>query len=259
MMMSARTNARLEGLSVVVTGGASGIGRESALLFGGAGARVAISDINRSEGEAVCSLVTEAGGTAIFVETDVSDQRQVARLIDETVKHFGGIDAIINIAGTQTAARVTECTLEQWQAVMAVNATGCFLTAKYGVPHLIKRGGGGIVNVASLAALNGAPGMGAYSASKGAVVALSRSLAAELGEFRIRVNAVCPGWIDTAFNDAAIDMMGGTAERDAMIRRSVPLQRQGTADEVARVLAFLVSNDSSYITGQAIVVDGGLV
>lgn len=141
---------------------------------------------------------------------------------------------------------------------MTVNAKGSFLVAKYGAPHLRSKNGGAIVNMASLAALRGARGMGAYSASKGAVVSLTRVLAQELGCHQIRVNAVCPGWIDTSFNAPAIEMLGGERARDEMIESTVALRRQGTPKEVAEVLLFLASDSSSYITGQALVVDGGL-
>jgi dihydroanticapsin dehydrogenase len=141
---------------------------------------------------------------------------------------------------------------------MSLNARSCFLTCKHSAPYLVERGGVTITNMASLAALNGAAGLGGYSASKAAIVALTRVMAAELGRFQIRVNAVCPGWIDTAFNEPAITALGGASARDEMIAGSVPLGRQGSVREVADVFVFLASQASSYVTGQAIVVDGGL-
>jgi dihydroanticapsin dehydrogenase len=141
---------------------------------------------------------------------------------------------------------------------MEVNPRSCFLGAKYGLPFLVQRGGGVIVNVASLAGLKGGPGMTAYSASKGAIIAFTKALAAELAPANIRVNAMCPGWIDTPFNQPAIDFMGGREVQDRVVEQIVPLGRQGVPEEIATGMLFLASDASSYMTGQALVIDGGV-
>jgi dihydroanticapsin dehydrogenase len=141
---------------------------------------------------------------------------------------------------------------------MSVNAKSCFLMAKYGIPHLTARGGGAIVNNASLAAVKAAPGLGAYSASKGAIVAFSKALAAEVASAGIRVNAICPGWTDTAFNGPSIAHMGGEAGLEKFVRATVPLGRLGAPEEIAAAMVFLASDDASYMTGQVLIVDGGI-
>jgi len=142
---------------------------------------------------------------------------------------------------------------------MSVNPKSCFLGAKYGVPYLRERGGGSIVNMSSIAGLKGGPGMTAYSASKGAVVAFTKALAAELAPDNIRVNCVCPGWIDTPFNQPAIEFMGGREEQEEMVQQTVPLQRQGIPEEIAPGILYLASDASSYMTGKELVIDGGLL
>jgi dihydroanticapsin dehydrogenase len=140
---------------------------------------------------------------------------------------------------------------------MRVNPRSCFLGAKYGVPYLRERGGGSIVNVSSLAGLKGGPGMTAYSASKGAIIAFTRALAEELAPDNIRANSVCPGWIDTPFNEPAIEFMGGRAQQEEMVQQTVPLKRQGRPEEIAPGILYLASDASSYVTGQELVIDGG--
>jgi dihydroanticapsin dehydrogenase len=243
----------LDGKRVVVTGAATGIGRDTALLFAREGARLVIGDVNEDGGRAVAG---ETGGT--FVRTDVSRAADMEALMSRGAEALGGIDVIVNNAGLQHSGAVTEFPEERWDALFAVNAKSCFLGAKHGVPHLRRAGGGVIVNTASLAGVKGGPGMTAYSASKGAIVAFTKALAAELGPDGIRANALCPGWVDTPFNQPAIDFMGGPDEQARVIRAIVPMQRQGQTDEIARAMLFLASDMSSYMTGQALVVDGGV-
>ena len=250
---------QLAGKIVVITGAATGIGRAAALLFAREGASLVIGDINEQGARETVSLSEEAGGgRAMFVSTDVSQAIAMETLMRAAVEGYGGIDVLINNAGAQRSGGVTDFAETDWDLLMAVNPKSCFLGAKYGVPHLRARGGGVIVNVASLAGLKGGPGMAAYSASKGAIVAFTKALAAELAPDGIRVNAMCPGWIDTPFNQPAIDFMGGRAAQEAAVRQIVPLGRQGVPEEIARGLLFLASDASSYMTGQALVIDGGV-
>jgi NAD(P)-dependent dehydrogenase (short-subunit alcohol dehydrogenase family) len=249
---------RLDGKRVVITGAATGIGRAAALLFAEEGARLVVGDLNEAEGMRTVDQIRAMDGTGEFIRVDVSRADEVKALMDRAAETLGGIDVILNDAGVQYSGRVEEFPEDNWDVLMAVNPKSCFLAAKYGVPHLRASGGGVIVNMASLAGVKGGPGMTAYSASKGAIVAFSKALAAELGPEGIRVNSLCPGWIDTPFNQPAIDFMGGRDRQEAMILASVPMERQGTPDEIARALVFLASDDSSYITGQALIVDGGI-
>lgn len=179
-------------------------------------------------------------------------------LFDTAVQSLGGIDAVINVAGIQRSASIEETDEPSWDAHFNVNAKSCFAAAKFAVPHLRRAGGGSFVSVASIAGIKGMAGLGAYSASKGAIVALTRSLAVELAPDNIRVNCLCPGWIDTPFNDPIISFMGGPAARDTMVSTSIPLRRQGEPPEMAAALTYLASDESSFMTGQALVIDGGM-
>lgn len=248
----------LEGRRVVITGAATGIGRAGALALADAGARLVIGDLNEAEGERTAASVRENGGEAEFIPVDVSDGARMRRFLDEAAGKAGSIDVIVNNAGLQRSGRVTEFPEAEWDTLMAVNARSCFLAAKYGVPHLRAGGGGVIVNTSSLAGLKGGPGMTAYAASKGAIIAFTKALAAELGPEKIRVNALCPGWVDTPFNQPAIDFMGGRDEQAAMVEANVPLRRQASVEEIAGVIVFLASDAASYMSGQAVVVDGGV-
>jgi NAD(P)-dependent dehydrogenase (short-subunit alcohol dehydrogenase family) len=250
---------RLEGKLAVITGAATGIGRATALLFAQEGGQVVIADRNEEEGEKTAEEIRNQGGSAWFVRTDVSEAAAVESLMATAADAMGGIDVLVNNAGVQGSGGVSEFEESEWDSLMQVNPKSCFLGAKYGVPYLRARGGGSIVNMASIAGLKGGPGMTAYSASKGAVVAFTRALAAELAPDRIRVNCVCPGWIDTPFNQPAIDFMGGREKQEAFVRHSVPLARQGVPEEIAPGIVYLASDASSYVTGHALVIDGGLL
>jgi NAD(P)-dependent dehydrogenase (short-subunit alcohol dehydrogenase family) len=249
---------QLVGKRVVLTGGATNIGRATALLLAAHGARLVIGDLNAEEAEETVSVISEKGGEASFVHTDVADEESVARLVATSVERLGGVDVAFFNAGLQRSGPVTEFSTEDWDALFRVNPRHCFLGAKYVVPHLEAAGGGVIVFTASLAAVKGGPGLTAYSASKGAIVAFGKALAAELAPAGIRVNTICPGWVDTPFNDPAVDFMGGREAQDEVIRRIVPLGRQATPAEIASGVLYLASDASSYMTGQILLVDGGV-
>jgi dihydroanticapsin dehydrogenase len=248
----------VKGKRAVVTGGASGIGGATVDLLAERGAAVVFGDI---EGERIAERQARLGGAGHRVEavrTDVGDEAAIVALIERAVEFMGGIDVVINVAGVQRAAPVTETEPDSWDRQFAVNAKSCYLTAKYAVPEMIKAGGGSFVSVASVAAVKGMGGLSAYSASKGAIISLTRSLAVELGPAGIRVNCLCPGWVDTPFNGPIISFMGGLDAQDVVIKRDVPLGRQALPPEMAEVLVFLASDAASYLTGQAVVVDGGV-
>ncbi|MGV9633106.1 SDR family NAD(P)-dependent oxidoreductase [Nocardia rhamnosiphila] len=248
----------MTGKNVVVTGAATGIGRASAALLAAEGAALVLADINLAELEATAKTITDTGARCVARYCNVSDASSVESLIGYADTELGGIDAIVNSAGVQRSGPVTEFPESDWDLMLSVNPKSCFLLAKYAAPVLRRRGGGSIVNIASIAGIKGGPGQTAYSASKGAIVAFSRALAAELAP-DIRVNSLCPGWVDTPFNQPAIDNMGGPEAQAALIERTVPLQRQGTVDEIARSVLFLAGDASSYMTGQSLIVDGGTV
>jgi NAD(P)-dependent dehydrogenase (short-subunit alcohol dehydrogenase family) len=248
---------QLEGKVAIITGAATGIGRATALLFAGEGASVVIADVNEDDAQRTVANIEDEGGSARFVQADVSEAEDVQALMERAAEEMGGIDVIVNNAGAQRSGAVTEFEESEWDLLMRVNPRSCFLGAKYSVPYLRERGGGSIVNVSSLAGLKGGPGMTAYSASKGAIIAFTRALAEELAPDNIRANSVCPGWIDTPFNEPAIEFMGGRAQQEEMVQQTVPLKRQGTPEEIAPGILYLASDASSYVTGQELVIDGG--
>jgi dihydroanticapsin dehydrogenase len=249
---------QLAGKSAVITGAATGIGRATALLFAREGAAVVVGDINEGGARLTVADIEASGGKAWFFPCDVTRAEDVQAFLGNAARAMGGIDIIVNNAGAQRSGRVTEFSAEDWDLLMDINPRSCFLGAKYGVPYLVERGGGVIINVASLAGLKGGPGMTAYSASKGAIIAFTKALAAELAPANIRVNAMCPGWIDTPFNQPAIDFMGGRDVQDRVVEQIVPLGRQGVPEEIATGMLFLASDASSYMTGQSLVIDGGV-
>lgn len=250
---------QLEGKLTVITGAATGIGRATAQLFAQEGAQVVVADLNEEDAQETVDNINSENGRAWFVRTDVSRAEDMEALMKSAAELMGGIDVIFNNAGAQRSGAVTDFDESEWDLLMNINPKSCFLGAKYGVPYLRERGGGSIVNMASIAGLKGGPGMTAYSASKGAVVAFTKALAAELAPDNIRVNCVCPGWIDTPFNQPAIEFMGGRTNQEEMVQQTVPLQRQGTPEEIAPGILYLASEASSYMTGKELIIDGGLL
>ena len=249
----------LEGRRVVITGAASGIGRATAELMATEGAKIVIGDVNQAGADETVGAIREKGRAAWFLRTDVSDAAQVKSLLVKAQEEMGGIDIIVNNAGLQRSGAVTDFDEADWDALMQVNPRSVFLFAKYGVPYLRRSTAAVILNTASIAGLRGGGGLTAYSASKGAIVAFSRALALELAPDRIRVNCICPGWVDTPFNNPAIEFMGGRDKQAELVKNSVPMGRQGMPSEIAPAMVFLVSDAASFITGQAFVIDGGQI
>lgn len=245
---------RLKGKRVIFTGGVSNIGREAVELFVAEGAKVAVADINDEAGSA---LVQDLGGAIDFVHVDVTDEDSVCAMIEKGVGILGGLDVLCQNAGAQYSGKVTEFAVEDWDRLFRINTRAHFLGAKYAVPHLRRAACGSIVNTASLAGQRGGSGMTCYSATKGAVIAFSTALAMELAPDNIRVNTICPGWVDTPFNQPAIDFMGGRGNQNDIVSRTVPLGRQARPSEIAPLFVYLASDESSYMTAQAITIDGG--
>ncbi len=249
---------RFDGRVAIITGGAGAIGRATSLCLASEGARVVIADLDRSAAEEHADHIRDRGADAIAVAVDVSDEASANDLIRSTVAAFGRIDILHNNAGVLLPGSVTEVPLEAWNRTLAVNITGAFLCSRAAIPLMIAGGRGSIIHTSSVSGLVGEAGIAAYCASKGALVMLARQMAIDYARHGIRVNALCPGWIDTPFNDPAIERSGGREALAGFIDLLVPMGRQGTPEEVADVVAFLASDDARYVTGTATVVDGGL-
>lgn len=245
----------MDGQVALVTGAASGIGRATAFAFAEQGAAVVVADVADDHGEATVRSIVEAGGRAMFVHTDVADADQVDAMVDHTVAEFGRLDHAFNNAGIEGApAPLAECSRENWDRTIAVNLTGVFLCLHAEIPALRDSGGGSIVNCASIAGLNGFPGLSAYVASKHGVNGLTKAAALELASEGIRVNSVCPGAIETEM------VARVAAEQPEMIERTVaahPLGRLGRPEEIAATVVWLCSDAAGFVTGQTIAVDGG--
>jgi NAD(P)-dependent dehydrogenase (short-subunit alcohol dehydrogenase family) len=244
----------LEGKATIVTGGASGIGRATARAFAREGARVCVADANAEGAEAVAKEITAQGGDAFAWRTDVTDEAQNARMVAEAQRRFGRVDAAFLNAGIALQSTVVAGELEAWHRVLAVNLTGVYLGMRAVAPALIASGGGAIIATASVAGLRGGRGMASYFASKHGVVGLVKSAAAELAQASVRVNAICPGVIDTPIlgpnhaNPGAAGLLGNMH----------PLRRVGRPEEVADLVSFLASDRARFITAQAYAIDGGM-
>jgi len=246
---------RLEGKRIIITGAATGIGKAVAIACVAEGARIVIGDLAE---EAARATVDDLGEAAQFVRCDVSDEASARKLIDQGASWLGGLDGLVNNAGLQFAGPIESFEVSRWDALMAVNIRGVFLTTKFAVPHLREAGRGSIVNTASLAAKRGGPGIAAYAASKGAVMAFTTATALELAPHNIRANSVCPGFVDTPFNSPAIQFMGGLEAQNKLVKAMVPLGRQATPDEMGPLYVYLLSDESGYVTAQALSIDGGV-
>jgi NAD(P)-dependent dehydrogenase (short-subunit alcohol dehydrogenase family) len=251
---------RFPGKIALVTGAGGAIGRESALRLAREGASIAVADLRLAAAQETVSLLEAEGHEALALECDVRDEASVEQMVAGCIERFGRIDLLHNNAGVLIPGTALTQRLEDWDLHFAVNVRGMLLVSRAVIPHMQRQGGGAIVNTGSTASLVGEPNCVSYDATKGAVLQLTRQMAIDFAKDGIRVNCICPGWIDTGFNDPIFDDAGMSPEEiDDAVKLAIPMNRQGTAADVAPSVAFLFSDDASYITGTTLVIDGGFV
>ncbi|MDR1730516.1 MAG: glucose 1-dehydrogenase [Synergistaceae bacterium] len=245
------------GKVVLITGAGAGIGKASAERFAEAGASVCVNS-QSSSAEETAKIIEKRGYPSLFVRADVSQEEDARRLVEETVKRFGGLDVLVNCAGIVIGGNVEQTSLSDWRRTMEVNATGTFLMSKFAVPMLRKRGGGVIVNVSSIVATKGLVNRAAYSASKGAVLSLTKAMAADYLADHIRVNSVCPGTVHTPSLDQRIASSPDPekALQDFIARQ--PMKRLGKAEEIATAILFAASDEAAFMNGANIAIDGAM-
>ncbi len=248
---------QLSGKVALITGGASGIGRATALLFAREGAAVALADVNVDAGKRVADEIAQSGGRAFFEPVNVTQSADCRRLVERAIREFGQIDILFNNAGIIRRATILDLSENDWDRVMAVNVKSIYLLAREIIPHMQKAGGGTIINTASGWGLAGGAKAAVYCASKGAVVLLTKAMAIDHGPQKIRVNCICPGDTDTGMLREEAQQLG--EERSHFLAESAkrPLGRVGTSEDIAQAALYLASDASSFVTGTALVVDGG--
>ena len=251
------TRGVLNGKVAIITGGASGIGHATSLLFAREGASVTIADVNEKLGQDVAHEIVLQKGLAAFEKADVTSAADCEQLVESTSKRFGGLHILVNNVGITRRASVVELSEKDWDRVMAVNVKSAFLLSKFAIPLMARSGGGSIINLASGWGLAGGPRAAAYCASKGAVVLLTKAMAIDHAPQCIRVNCVCPGDTDTPLLHEEARQLGKPSDSFLAEASRRPLGRVGRPEEIARAVLYLASDASSFVTGTALVVDGG--
>ncbi len=244
---------RVKDKVTIITGAGSGIGRGTALLFAGEGAKVVVADMNRKGGEETVNEIKQKGGEAFFAMLDVSNREQIKNVVDDTLDKYGKIDVLINNAGIIQDALVVKMTEEQWDRVISIDLKGPFNCIQAVVGSMIEKGGGEIINVSSIVGLYGNVGQTNYAAAKAGLIGMTKTLAKELGKKGIRVNAIAPGFIITPMTSTIPEKIL------EMMKEKTPLKRLGKPEDVANTLLFLASDEASFINGAIISVDGGLL
>jgi len=247
----------LEGKVAMVTGAASGIGRGIALRAAEMGAVVAVLDIDREQGSATSAMITEQGGQSVFLDCDVRLAEACKKAVEQTIEHFGHIDVLCNNAGVAIRKSLVDLREDEWDLALDVTLKSVYLLSREVIPHMIRGGGGAIINTGSGWALRGGPRAASYCAAKGGVLNLTRAMAIDYGKYGIRVNCVCPGDVDTPMLHSECQQLGGAPDQFMQEAANRPIARVGTADDVANAVLFLASAMSAWITGAHLVVDGG--
>ncbi|MCL4459425.1 MAG: SDR family oxidoreductase [Chloroflexi bacterium] len=242
---------RLRDRVAIVTGAASGNGRGIALRFAEEGAKIVVADLNLSGAEETVQMIKSRGSEAIAVQTDVTSAADIQRMVQAACDHFGHIDILVNNAGISPVGSVTEISEEEWDLVISVDLKSVFLGCKYTIPVMIERGGGSIINIAGTLGLQAAARKAAYCAAKAGVVNLTRQMAIDYGRDNIRINCICPGFVDTPLTASFSD----EARRRLLAR--LPIPRVGQVEDIGNAAVYLASDEASYVTGLCLVVDGG--
>lgn len=248
-----------KGKTAIITGAGRGIGQGIAEVFAAEGANVVIAEIDATTGGDVAKHLTQSGANALFVQTDVSKQDSVENMVRQTITRFGAVHTLCNNAAVEVAKDFREMELEEWDRVLSVNLRSIYLCTRAVLPHFIAAGGGSVVNISSVQALASTGRVAAYTAAKGGMLSVTRDLAQDFGMFNIRVNAICPGCIDTPMQDRALARLPNPEQAMAKLCDSIPMKRTGKPREIAEAVLFLSSPRASYITGVTLVVDGGLL
>lgn len=249
---------KLDQRVAVITGAGSGIGQAMAVLFAREGARIVAADVNEAAVEETAARIAGAGGACDALAVDVTDAEQVRGMIEHADAIYGRLDVLCNNAGIGSTTNVVDCEPDEWDRVMTVNVKSVYLGCKYAIPRMLARGGGVIVNTASVAGMVGIVNRASYSASKGAVIALTRQVAIDYVEHGIRVNCLCPGTVDSPWVGRLLEQADDpTAARQALVSRQ-PMGRLGTPEEIALAALYLASDDAAFVTGTGLVIDGGL-
>jgi len=250
---------KLLGKSAIITGGTSGIGRATGLLFAREGARIVLVGRDKPKGDSALEEIRKEGGEAIFVSADVSKSSEVKRIVEAAIQKYGRIDILFNNAGVNPTGTAENTSEEVWDRVIGINLTGVFLCSKYVIPYMIKQGCGVIINTGSVNSFMASENEVAYDASKGGVLMFTKATALDYAKKNIRVNCICPGLIITPLVQKMWDESPDAKKAEEQMIKKYPMKRAGLPAEIARVALFLASDDSSYITGAAIPVDGGLI
>jgi dihydroanticapsin dehydrogenase len=249
---------RVAGLIAIVTGAGSGIGQASAIRLAEEGAMVVCADINEIAAKATADTIIGDGARATWAAIDISDSMVCASLVEETVRQNGSIDILVNNAGVNLPGVFHEVSNETIDRTLNVNVKGAMYLTRAAIPHMLKKGNGSIVNMSSVNGLVSEPYLSVYSASKGAIVMFTRGIALDYAKQGIRCNAICPGWVDTPINHAHAKMLGGLDHVYETIDSFQPIGRPGTSREIANLVLFLASDESSFMTGSIVSADGGM-
>jgi len=256
---------RIENKVSIITGSGNGMGKATALLFAEEGAKVVVTDLNVKAGQAVADQINASGGDAIFIKCDISQEDEVKNLVDKTMGKYGRIDILDNNAGVATAFQsddfkvwggAWELPLKDWNKMLSINLNGMYLVSHYVIPIMIEQKSGTIVNISSSNALMAVPNSDSYTAAKGGIVSLSRVLAARLGQYNIRVNCICPGYVKTPLHGERWEKLDDDPGTKALLA-TFPIARIGTPEDIAKAVLFFASDDSSYVTGATLPLDGG--